>query len=100
MELVYLLLTVTTLVLGSTLTLLGVQFFLILRELEDSLKKTNLLLDDLQKFSRNVASVSGEARNLFGSLPLKSGSFLAVGLTAAALLKNLLIRAKKVKSDE
>lgn len=95
MDLTQIVLLLMIIVLGATLTLVGVQLFFILREAEKSLRKTNLVLDDLQTFSSNLSSGSESLRGLLSALPFKGGGLLAFIVTVSALAKNFFGKSKK-----
>ncbi len=61
------LLVVMLLVLGATLTIIGVQVFLILKELRRTAEKLNLMLDDAQQVTSNLAMGSDEIRKALSS---------------------------------
>lgn len=62
---------------------LGVQVFLILREVKKTVVKTNMVLDDTELITKSVAT------------PLSNLSTLASGVKAGAFLASLLKRHKK-----
>ncbi len=76
------------LVLTILVLILGVQIFFILRELKQTILKTNKVLDDAGTITE---SVSG---------PISTISSLATGVKTGALIAGLLKKKKKNKEDE
>lgn len=61
------LLIVMLLVLGSTLTIIGVQIFFILREVRESMEKVNLLLGDSRAFTSQLRDSAQDLRRAVNS---------------------------------
>lgn len=76
------LLSLMVLVLGATLTLVGVQLFLLLKELRESVKKTNLILENAESISSTLAEGSSKIRE-------NLGSFLSFFVLAKTLIEKL-----------
>lgn len=62
------LLALVILALGATLVVVGVQLFLLLRELRESVKKTNLILESVEKVSLALAEGSGKIKEGLGGV--------------------------------
>jgi uncharacterized protein YoxC len=73
---------VVIIVLAILLVALGIQVFFILRELRQTVSKTNKVLDDTGVITESV------------SKPLSSLSTLAMGIKTGATVANFLKRAK------
>lgn len=86
-------------VLGVTLTLVGIQFFLILRELEKSLQKTNLILEDTRVFSSGLAAGADNLKGFFEKIPLGSGSLMMTIMTFLGFVRTLF-KTKERKSSK
>lgn len=83
------LLTIVVLVLTTLLTIVGVEVFLILRELRESIRKMNKILDDAGLISESVAK------------PISGISDLATGLGALAeFIKKFLKEGKNEEKKE
>ena len=67
MDTTQILLVIMLLVLGSTLTIIGVQIFFILKEMQKSMQKVNTLLDDAAKVSASLSSVTDDLRKAVNS---------------------------------
>jgi len=59
-------------VLTILLVVIGIQVFLILKEIQQSIKKTNKMLDDAGTVSGSIASFSGKISGLSGVAGLLS----------------------------
>jgi len=99
MDLTQIVLLLMIVVLGTTLTLVGVQLFFILREAERSLRKTNLLLDDFKVLSINLSQGSENLRSLVANFSLKNGSLLMSLATVFGLVRTFLAKSKKSQKD-
>lgn len=99
MDLTQIVLLLMIVVLGTTLTLVGVQLFFILREAEKSLRKTNLLLDDFKVLSVNLSQGSENLKSLVTSFSAGNGSLLMSLLTVFGLVKTFLAKNKKAQKD-
>lgn len=100
MDLTQIVLLLMIVVLGTTLTLVGVQLFFILREAEKSLRKTNLLLDDFKVLSINLSQGSENLKSLVANFSSRNGSFLMSLATVFGLIKTFLAKNKKSQKDE
>lgn len=95
------------LLLGVTLTMIGVQFFFILKELKKSIEKMNLILDDATLVSKNFAQTSEQLSGLVSTLretthqfSTKASAPLATGIAMFGLVKTLLDKFKRSKEDQ
>ncbi len=100
MDLTQIVLLLMIVVLGTTLTLVGVQLFFILREAEKSLRKTNLLLDDFKVLSINLSQGSENLRSLVASFSAANGSLLMSSATVFGLVRTFLAKNKKSQKDD
>lgn len=81
------LLSLMILVLGATLTLVGIQFYLLLKELRESVKKTNLILENAQNLS--LALTEGSSK-----LKESLGGFLSFMVLAKTLVEKFRQKSK------
>lgn len=95
------------LLLGVTLTIIGVQFFFILKELKKSIEKINLILDDATLISQNFSQTTKQINSLVNSLretthqfSARAGTPLATGLAILGLTKTLLDKFKGAKENQ
>ena len=88
MELTQVLLVIVVVVLTGILSLVGVQLFLILKEVRLSIRKLNKILEDAGVVSESVAK------------PAASLSGFLTGLKGGADLVKLLLKDKKETGDE
>lgn len=77
------LLSILFVVLGVTLTLVGIQLYWLLKELREGVKKTNLILENAEKLSVTLTEGSSKIKDNLGSL-----------VTFFALIKTLLEKFK------
>lgn len=61
------LLVVMLLVLGSTLTIIGVQIFFILREVREGMEKVNVMLEDSRVFTSQLRDSAQDLRRAVNS---------------------------------
>jgi len=90
MEPAQILLTIVVVVLTIILVAVGIQVFLILKELRRSVQKTNKILDDAQEVSHSVAK------------PISSLSTSLMGISGVGGLVSWLMtrKSKKVAKEE
>jgi len=89
---VQLVLLLVILVLTILLVILGVQVFLILKELRNTISKTNRVLDNASNITENIEAPLSALSSL--ALGVKASSFI----TVAKFIKSLL--GSKHKEDE
>ncbi len=82
------LLIIVVSVLTSVLTACGIQVFYILKEIRESMKKTNKILDDAGLISSSVAK------------PISGISEFLMGLKSGAEVIRLLTKKKKEEEEE
>lgn len=74
------------LLLGTTLTIIGVQIFFLLRDIRQNLKKLSLILDDFEKVTGGVASGAEQFGDLLEKLK-GTLSIVAIGKSLWQLFK-------------
>lgn len=93
--------------LGVTLTLVGLQFFFLLREIKKNFEKVNLILEDVQKITNNVSTGSIQLsqalaafKGFANSVSTRVETPLVSGLAIFGLMKSILERRKARKKKE
>lgn len=100
-------LIIMILVLGSTLTLVGIMFVFILKDLRESISKVNSILENFAELSARVASGSLQIeealislRNSVEVVKEKAASPMGSILGVMGLIKTLMGNSEKEKKDE
>lgn len=103
MDATQLLLSIMIFLLGVTLTVIGIQFYFILKELKKSVEKINLMLDDVHILSKNLADGSQQIQSLVASFRQSTQGFaekiatpLSTGLAVFGLVKKI---TEKFRTD-
>lgn len=83
--------------LGVTLTVIGIQFYFILKELKKSIEKINLMLDDVHILSKNLADGSQEIQSLVANFRQSTQGFaerisgpMETGLAVFGLVRSIM----------
>lgn len=97
MDATQLLLSIMIFLLGITLTVIGIQFYFILKELKKAIEKVNITLDDVQIVTKNLADGSQEIQTLVTNFRQstqgfaeKIGTPLSAGMAAFGLVKEFI----------
>ena len=109
MDATQLLLSIMIFLLGVTLTVIGIQFYFILKEFKKSIEKVNLILDDAQIVAKNLSNGSQQLQNLVSlvrestqGLTKKISGPLSTGLAVFGLVRGVMAKLKshELKSHE
>lgn len=99
MDATQLLLSIMIFLLGVTLTVIGIQFYFILKELKKSVEKANIVLDDVHILSKNLADGSQQIHALASSFHELSGP-ITTGLAVLGLIKSITEKFAVRKSQK
>lgn len=95
MEITQLFLIITIFILGITLTLVGVQVFLVLRDFQKTVQKLNSVLDDTRIVSKNIADSS----NFLGQTSRKIIPSLVSAVSMLGLIGTWFKNLRSSKED-
>lgn len=87
-DIVQIVLVIVVVVITAILSFIGVQTYLILKEVRESVRKTNKILDDAQEISRSVAK------------PISSLSDVITGASGLTSLLGWFLGRKHAASDK
>lgn len=93
MDATQLLLSIMIFLLGVTLSVIGIQFYFILKEFKKSVEKINLVLEDVHILSKNLADGSQQIQ----ALTAKFSGPVATGLAIFGLVRKIMKSAEEVK---
>lgn len=106
MDATQLLLSIMIFLLGVTLTVIGIQFYFILKEFKRSVEKANIVLDDIHIVTKNLADGSQQLHSFVVSVRESSqglaerfGGPLSTGLAVFGLVKNIAAKFKKTNEE-
>lgn len=101
MDATQLLLSIMIFLLGVTLTIIGIQFYFILKELKKSVEKINVTLDDVHILSKNLADGSQQIQSLVANFRQSTQGFaekisgpMATGLAIFGLVRGVMAKLK------
>ena len=101
MDATQLLLSIMIFLLGVTLTIIGIQFYFILKELRKSIEKVNVMLDDVQVVTKNLADGSQQIQTLVANFRQSTQGFaekisgpMATGLAVFGLIRTITEKFK------
>ncbi|MBM4402193.1 MAG: hypothetical protein FJ044_03025 [Candidatus Cloacimonetes bacterium] len=107
MDATQLLLSIMIFLLGVTLTVIGIQFYFVLKELKKSVEKVNIMLDDVHILSKNLADGSQQIQSLLTNFRQSTQSFaekiggpMATGLAVFGLIKKMTEKFSKRKLED